>query len=117
MRSKAVRAVCVVGLAAVIFACGGGGSSPVPVDTGLLASDFTRIATDGIDDRINSYPWGVALFDGDDDGTPEIYIGTLSNALCMQAGVIDLPPVRWQCPNALWSACGLTPTVSITSPV
>ena len=51
---------------------------------GLNAEDFTQIASGGIDDRLNSYPWGMEQFDGDGDGTPEIYIGTWGNALCKQ---------------------------------
>ena len=85
----------------IVFACGGGGGGGA-ADTGLLRADFRKLVDGGIDDRLNAYPWGVELFDGDDDGTPEIYVGTLSNAFCLQAGVIGLPPERWECPNELW---------------
>ncbi len=107
MRTLAARTLASLGLATIVFACGGGGGG-VP-DTGLLRGDFRRIADGGIDDRINAYPWGVELFDGDRDGTPEIYIGTLANALCMQAGVVGLPPERWQCPNELWNEDDIRP--------
>jgi len=80
-------------------------------DGGLYEEDFTKIASDGVDDRMNSYPWAMEQFDGDGDGIPEVYVGTVSNALCIQApGMIwmnavipdftFLPPVRWQCDNA-----------------
>jgi len=81
-------------------------------NTGLNEEDFTRIAGQGVDDRLNSYPWAMEQFDGDGDGTPEIYVGTLGNALCLQAPLMSwislipcvhyLPPVRWQCRNDLW---------------
>ena len=80
---------------------------------GLYAEDFTQIASGGIDDRRNSYPWGMEQFDGDGDGTPEIYIGTWGNALCKQTPAIGgfmtaldpnfKPPLRWQCANAFWN--------------
>ncbi len=98
----------VAGLGAML-SCGGGDGGFVPPDTGLSLEHFERIASGGIDDRLNAYPWGVELFDGDGDGTPEIYIGTLANALCMQAGVLSLPPERWQCPNDLWDADDIRP--------
>ncbi len=80
---------------------------------GLNEDDFVQIASDGVDDRLNSYPWAMEQFDGDGDGTPEIYVGTISNALCIQApgmayldelipGYTFLPPERWQCRNDLW---------------
>jgi len=80
-------------------------------DTGLKQEEFTQVAANGFDDRFNSYPWAMEQFDGDGDGTPEIYVGTVGNALCLQAPgmawldeVIPdyhfLPPVRWQCDNA-----------------
>ncbi len=82
-------------------------------NTGLKEEDFSRIAGEGVDDRLNSYPWAMEQFDGDGDGTPEVYVGTLGNALCIQAPLmawIELlcplipyrPPVRWQCRNDLW---------------
>jgi len=80
-------------------------------DTGLNQQDFRQVAANGVDDRFQSYPWAVEPFDGDGDGTPEIYVGTAPNALCIQApGMIwldeaipdyqFLPPERWQCDNA-----------------
>ncbi len=78
---------------------------------GLNAEDFTPIATGGVDNWINSYPWAMEQFDGDDDGTPEIYIGTAQHALCIQVPRMDflltldpnfVPPTRWKCPNHLW---------------
>ena len=74
---------------------------------GLYEEDFTIIASGGIDDRLNGYPWAVEQFDGDDDGTPEIYVGTIMNPLCLQVWIgADAnsapPPVRWQCRNDLW---------------
>jgi hypothetical protein len=107
VQKTAIRILSFLGVTALAFGCGGG----APPDTGLLAGDFVMIADGGIDDRIHSYPWGVALYDGDGDGTPEIYIGTLPNALCLQAGVLSLPPARWQCPNALWSDTDITPYI------
>lgn len=107
MRKTITRFPAVLGLALLALSCGGGSSGPP--DTGLVRGDFKMIVDGGIDDRINAYPWGVELFDGDGDGTPEIYIGTLANALCMQAGVLALPPDRWLCPNALWSADDIRP--------
>jgi len=82
-------------------------------DTGLRQEDFRKIAGGGVDDRINSYPWAMEQFDGNRDGTPEIYIGTIANALCLQAPLMSwvelvlpgfqlLPPERWQCRNDLW---------------
>ncbi len=80
---------------------------------GLKQEDFKKIAAAGVDDRLNSYPWAMEQFDGDGDGTPEVYIGTIGNALCLQAPLMSwvelaipgfqlLPPARWQCPNDLW---------------
>ncbi len=79
---------------------------------GLNREDFTQIASGGVDNRLNSYPWGTELFDGDNDGDPEFYIGTVANALCIQApletylytifGPDWKPPVKWQCRNDLW---------------
>jgi len=76
---------------------------------------FVQIVSGGIDDRRNGYPWAMEQFDGDRDGTPEIYIGTVHNPLCLQvvlsqllgeaAGLLaelDPPPERWQCRNDLW---------------
>ena len=82
-------------------------------DTGLRQEDFKKIADGGVDDRLNSYPWAMEQFDGNGDGTPEIYVGTIANALCLQAPLMSwvelalpgfqlLPPTRWQCPNDLW---------------
>jgi len=107
MRKTTIRILSVLALAAIAFACGGGGGGAP--DTGLLRADFRKLVDGGIDDRINAYPWGVELFDGDRDGTPEIYVGTLSNALCMQAGVLSLPPERWECPNELWDENDIRP--------
>lgn len=45
-------------------------------DTGLREKDFTLVASNGIDDRINGYPWSMEMFDGDQDGTPEMYMET-----------------------------------------
>jgi len=82
-----------------------------PVGDGLLdASEFDQVATAGIDDRANSYPWALALFDGDGDGTDEVYIGTLGNALCLQtplsyeafAAAGGSPPDKWQCDETNW---------------
>ena len=85
------------------FGCSG---SDVEEVAGLDVEDFRLIASDGIDDRLNSYPWAMEQFDGDRDGTPEIYVGTLNNALCHQQRP-DLggppPPEKWQCPNEFWS--------------
>jgi hypothetical protein len=78
---------------------------------GLTRDSFTQIAANGVDDRINSYPWGMDLFDADGDGEPEIYIGTVANALCAQVWMETYlytmfpdftPPERWQCRNDLW---------------
>ena len=80
---------------------------------GLEEEDFKKITGNGVDDRLNSYPWAMDQFDGDGDGTPEIYIGTIANALCLQAPLVSwvelilpglqlLPPARWQCRNDLW---------------
>ncbi|MFC1888299.1 hypothetical protein ACFL4G_00945 [Thermodesulfobacteriota bacterium] len=73
---------------------------------GLDTEDFRLIASDGIDERLNSYPWAMEQFDGDGDGTPEVYVGTINNALCHQLRP-DLggspPPEKWQCPNELWA--------------
>jgi hypothetical protein len=98
----------------------------VPADTGPdrslpdagvdLAPDaravgkFVRIVKGGIDDRLNGYPWAMELFDGDKDGTPEVYVGTVHNPLCTQTALIaafldtatPAPPKRWQCRNDLW---------------
>ena len=80
-------------------------------DGGLYPRHFEPIAVGGIDDRIFSYPWGVALFDGDGDGTEEVYIGTAQNALCVQlplfAAIFEVfpdltPPDRWECVNDQW---------------
>jgi hypothetical protein len=75
----------------------------------LAREDFVRIASGGIDERLNGYPWGMELFDGDGDGVPEVYVGTVANPLCLQAALgaqagydVDLPPPRWQCRNDLW---------------
>jgi len=75
----------------------------------LKQGAFTRIVSGGIDDRLNGYPWAMELFDGDKDGTPEVYVGTVQNPLCVQAGAAGAvfntqvkPPKRWQCLNSLW---------------
>jgi len=92
-------------------------------DGGLYQKDFKRIAAGGIDDRLNSYPWAMELFDGDRDGTPEVYIGSLGNALCIQTpgmfwldyvlpGYTFMPPERWQCPNELWDPTDWTAFLS-----
>ena len=73
--------------------------------TGLEEKDFHKIASEGIDERLNSYTWAMEQFDGDRDGTPEVYIGTINNALCIQSVPEpggSPPPERWQCPNELW---------------
>ena len=73
---------------------------------GLNQEDFTIIASGGIDDRLNGYPWAVEQYDGDGDGTPEIYVGTVKNPLCLQvwigANPNSPPATRWQCRNDLW---------------
>jgi hypothetical protein len=78
---------------------------------GLNRENFTRIVAGGVDNRLNSYPWAMELYDGDKDGTPELYIGTIANALCIQIPletfIYDFipdftPPERWQCRNDLW---------------
>jgi hypothetical protein len=78
-------------------------------DLGPTVNGFVRIVAGGIDDRLNGYPWAMELFDGDQDGTPEVYVGTVQNPLCLQAGLAGAvglsplePPVRWQCRNDLW---------------
>jgi len=78
-----------------------------PIDAG--PGGFIRIVRGGIDDRLNGYPWAMELFDGDRDGTPEVYVGTVQNPLCLQVGLAELigqgqglPPERWQCRNDLW---------------
>jgi len=76
---------------------------------GLNQEDFRRIAGGGVDTRLNGYPWGMEEFDGDRDGTPEVYIGTVANPLCLQVWIgatpnSPPPPVRWQCRNDLWDA-------------
>jgi hypothetical protein len=75
----------------------------------LHGADFVRIVSGGIDERLNGYPWGMELFDGDGDGVPEVYVGTVANPLCLQAALgaqagyqVDIPPPRWQCRNDLW---------------
>lgn len=82
-------------------------------DQGLTVSGFVRIVAGGVDDRLNGYPWAMEQFDGDKDGIPEVYVGTVQNPLCLQAGVAGWaglsptnspPPVRWQCRNDLWGA-------------
>ena len=81
-------------------------------DGGLVRKDFRRIAAGGIDGRINSYPWAVASFDGDGDGVDEVYVGTIANALCLQAPAASWlieqvpsyrPPARWQCDVTRWN--------------
>ncbi|MFC1888300.1 hypothetical protein ACFL4G_00950 [Thermodesulfobacteriota bacterium] len=77
----------------------------VELDVELYEEDFRLIASEGIDERRNSYPWAMEQFDGDGDGTPEIYIGTINNALCHQwvpTSYKNPPPERWQCPNEFW---------------
>ncbi len=78
-------------------------------DDGLKSEDFVRIASGGVDERLNSYTWGMEQYDADNDGTPEIYIGTLGNALCLQLNGAggdpnNPPPDRWQCPNESWGS-------------
>ncbi len=77
----------------------------------LAAEDFRLLVADGIDDRINSYPWAVATFDGDGDGEAELYVGTAGNALCMQVPLMGelwsllpdlVPPDSWQCDLSHW---------------
>ncbi|MBN1342543.1 MAG: hypothetical protein JXQ73_07675 [Phycisphaerae bacterium] len=75
---------------------------------GLTQDDFTLIASGGIDTRLNGYPWAMEQFDGDGDGTPEVYVGTVQNPLCLQVWIgadanSSPPPVRWQCRNDLWT--------------
>jgi hypothetical protein len=81
---------------------------------GLNQEDFTRIASGGFGERLTSYPWGMEQFDGDGDGVPEIYVGTVSNAQCLQVWIgatpnSPPPPVRWQCRNDLWDPCDWVP--------
>jgi hypothetical protein len=82
-----------------------------PGGDGLTRDDFTRIASGGIDDRLNSYPWAMAMFDGDRDGVEEVYIGTIANALCLQIPMASFifeliddarPPAAWQCDLDSW---------------
>ena len=111
MINRILKALPVLCLALWMIA-GCNGSDDKKVYRGLDAEDFRMIASDGIDERLNSYPWAMEQFDGDGDGTPEVYIGTINNALCHQMpgiGSIDifpnyelLPPERWQCPNEYW---------------
>jgi len=75
---------------------------------GLNREDFTRIGAGGVDSRLNGYPWGMEQFDGDHDGIPEVYIGTVGNPLCLQIWIgaspnSQPPPTRWQCRNDLWN--------------
>ena len=88
-----------------------GGITP-DSDSGLSRDDFRPLVQGGIDDRLNSYPWAMATFDGDGDGVDEVYIGTLSNALCLQvpfgAGAstslpTPRPPSAWQCDVSHWN--------------
>jgi hypothetical protein len=93
-------------LAANLPSCssGGDGSGPNPADSGLFDNDFRQVASGGFDDRLNAYPWAMELFDGDGDGTPEVYVGTWGNGQCLQATSLpDPPPDRWQCPNPLFN--------------
>jgi hypothetical protein len=88
------------------------GGSPFAAPTaGLSREDFQLLVGGGIDDRINSYPWAMSLFDGDGDGVDEIFVGTLGNALCLQlpfaAGLFAAlpflrPPSAWQCEDSSW---------------
>ncbi len=80
---------------------------------GLVQEDFTQIVSGGIDDRLNGYPWAMEQFDGDGDGTPEVYVGTVQNPLCLQIWIgadanSSAPPVRWQCRNDLWTPPDMT---------
>ncbi len=81
-------------------------------NSGLSREDFTLLVDGGIDSGINSYPWAVALFDGDKDGVEEIYIGTIANALCLQVPMVPVlfqlfpdarPPGNWQCDMDFWN--------------
>lgn len=81
------------------------------VSPGLERDDFRRLVANGIDDRLNSYPWAMALFDGNDDGVEEIFVGTIGNAVCLQlpfaAGLFAAlpflrPPSAWQCDVSHW---------------
>jgi hypothetical protein len=81
---------------------------------GLTQQDFKRIASAGVDSRLNSYPWGMEQFDSDGDGTPEVYIGTVGNAQCLQVWIgatpnSPKPPTRWQCRNDLWNPANWGP--------
>lgn len=81
------------------------GCRQVPTDLPprpLAASDFVRIAAGGIDDRLNSYPWAVGTFDGDGDGEDELYVGTIGNALCLQAPLAAAHPLLTNGPPAVW---------------
>lgn len=78
----------------------------------LARDDFSLMIDGGVDDRINSYPWAVALFDGDKDGVEEIYVGTIANALCLQVPMASIlfdlfpdarPPLSWQCGDQFWN--------------
>ncbi len=85
---------------------------------GLTEADFELIVDGGIDDRLNGYPWAMEQFDGDGDGTPELYIGTVQNPLCLQVWIgadpNTPPPVRWQCRNDLWGNWPLYLANSVT---
>jgi hypothetical protein len=83
----------------------------------LGAEDFRLLADGGIDDRLNSYPWAVATFDGDGDGAEEVYVGTMGNALClqvplafdlMQSAFAPTPPDRWRCDETHWDPTNWT---------
>ncbi|MGF1508554.1 MAG: hypothetical protein ACFB9M_03525 [Myxococcota bacterium] len=75
--------------------------------SGPNESDFELIAEPGFGDRELTYPWAAETFDADDDGMPEVYIGTWADALCKQVvlGLDDVslpgfPPARWQCADS-----------------
>jgi hypothetical protein len=81
---------------------------------GLYQEDFTLIASGGIDTRLNGYPWAMEQFDGDGDGTPEVYVGTVQNPLCLQVWIgagpnTPPPPTRWLCRNDLWTPPDMIP--------
>lgn len=91
--------------------------SAFPVDPeigtgfGLSREHFDLLVDGGVDDRIQSYPWAMELFDGDGDGEPEIYVGTIANALCLQLPMVPLlfelipglrPAECWECNIDHW---------------
>ncbi len=108
MSAKTIGSLCVVALSVPLML----GVTQIS-NCGLNQEDFTLIASGGIDDRLNGYPWAMEQFDGDGDGTPEVYIGTVQNPLCLQVWIgadanSSPPPTRWQCRNDLWTPPDMT---------